>query len=90
MTPNVLATNTTSQRQRIIEHLRQHGSINTMEMRELLNITVPSARIFELRAQGFKIEARYVDLPDAWGRLHKRCAQYHLIDDGACDVGGAE
>ena len=67
-----------AQRARLLSHLREHGSINTFEAIRLLNVLRPGARIFELRARGYKIATHLGVLKDDQGRLHHRVATYYL------------
>ncbi len=45
-----------TQEQRVLNYIREHGSITSMQAFADLKITRLSARIFNLRAQGFNIE----------------------------------
>lgn len=50
-----------SKHQKVLEHLKEHGSITSLEAIELYGATRLSAIIFNLRKQGFDIET--IDLP---------------------------
>lgn len=45
-----------TQEQRVLNYIREHGSITSMQAFTDLKITRLSARIFNLRAQGYNIE----------------------------------
>lgn len=45
-----------TQEQRVLNYIREHGSITSMQAFADLKITRLSARIFNLRAQGYNIE----------------------------------
>lgn len=45
-----------TQEQRVLDYIREHGSITSMQAFTDLKITRLSARIFNLRARGFNIE----------------------------------
>lgn len=47
--------------QKVLEHLKEHGTITSLEAIELYGATRLSAIIFNLRKRGFDIET--VDLP---------------------------
>ena len=47
-----------TQRQRLLEHLQQHGSITTDEARRWLGIMHPAGRVRELRHMGWDIRTR--------------------------------
>ncbi|MGZ8190090.1 MAG: helix-turn-helix domain-containing protein [Methylococcaceae bacterium] len=51
----MLANNSQSQRNRLLEHPRQHRRITTLEARAKLDVLHPAARIQELRGQGNNI-----------------------------------
>lgn len=74
-------TSLPAQRLRLLEYMRQHGSINTFEAEHLLNIMRPGARIADLRAQGHCIRTHLGTIEDAHGRKHPRVATYYLSAD---------
>lgn len=45
-----------TQEQRVLDYIREHGSITSMQAFTNLKITRLSARIFNLRARGFNIK----------------------------------
>ena len=47
-----------TQNERIYEYMKKHGSITTKDAYEQLGVTRLSARIFELKEQGVKIEKK--------------------------------
>ena len=50
-------TKKTTKHQKVLNHLRQHGTINTWTAIELYRATRLSAIIFNLRAKGLKIDS---------------------------------
>lgn len=77
---NVNATDTASQRSRILARLRE-GSVTTIQLIEEENILRPGARINELRKSGHDIKTHLVDVLDPWGRKHSRVALYYISGD---------
>jgi hypothetical protein len=49
------STKASSQRQRILDHLRNHGPLTTLAARRELDVMHPAARVQELRARGYRI-----------------------------------
>lgn len=49
-----------TQKQRVYEYMKRHGSITTMQAFRDLNITRLSARIYDLRHDGIPIEQTHV------------------------------
>lgn len=47
-----------TQNERIHEYMKKHGSITTKDAYEQLGVTRLSARIYELKEQGVKIEKK--------------------------------
>jgi hypothetical protein len=64
------------QRARLEAHFRLHGSISTLEGRNVLGILHPAARVQELRESGHRIITVWNRETDATGRRH-RVARYH-------------
>lgn len=67
-----------SQRQRLLNWLRENGRITTLEARGLLNILSPAARIYELRQEQHNIVRYWVYDFTSEGRKH-RVAKYVLL-----------
>lgn len=65
-----------TQKERIIDYIRLHGSITTMEAFSNLHITRLSARIEELKKDGYKIHCTIVTKPGTDGRV--RYGRYSL------------
>jgi hypothetical protein len=63
-------TSKATQRHALLEHLRVHGRISTIESPEQLGISHPAARVMELRRQNLQIETLRVLEADASGRPH--------------------
>lgn len=67
---------TASQRSRILAHLKQFGSLTTLQARHLLDIMHPSMRILELRELGFQITTIPSSDYTPEGNEHRRVAKY--------------
>ena len=79
-------TSASAQRLRLLAYLRRHGSVNTFEARQILDIMMPAARVKELRAQGHNIETHLGTLCDDQGREQPNVATYYLSADPAGKV----
>lgn len=66
-----------AQRSRLLDWLRK-GPITTLEARRVLDILMPAARVFELRAQGFDILMCRVWQYTSTGKRHS-VARYSLV-----------
>jgi len=66
-----------TQRNKLLRYIRDHGSINTFQAREI-GCMSPAPRVMELRAQGFNIVANYMTIEDKDGVKHKGVAVYTL------------
>ena len=76
-----------NQRLRLLDYLKTHGTITTLQARGLLDILAPAARIFELRHNyGYRINK--VDISDYTEakRKHTGIAKYVLVNDKASEV----
>lgn len=60
------------QRAIILQHLRQHGEISTIEARERYGIMSPASRVLELRRAGHRIDTVRFRAPDANGQFHNQ------------------
>ncbi len=67
-----------TQRLRLLAAFETRQSITTIEARRELDILMPAARVFELRARGFDIETFWIDDMTECGRKH-RVARYVLM-----------
>lgn len=68
-----------NQRERLLEALRKHGSITTIDARRFLDILNPHARIWELRNRhGFLIETIWVYQDTEKGKPH-RVGKYVIL-----------
>ena len=56
-----------TQEQRILKHLKENGSITSWEAIMEYGITRISARIFELRKQGYKITNERISTKNRYG-----------------------
>lgn len=65
-----------TQKERIIDYIRLHGSITTMEAFSNLHITRLSARIEELKKDGYKSHCTIVTKPGTEGTV--RYGRYSL------------
>lgn len=60
-----------TQRERLLQALRAHGSITTLEARKHLDILSPAPRIMELRRAGRGIRTDLVRQATDCGKLHR-------------------
>lgn len=65
------------QRRRLLDGLRR-GPVTTIQARRDLDIMMPAARVFELRARGYAIVTYWAHEPTECGRLHT-VARYALL-----------
>lgn len=74
-----------AQRQRLMAHIRQHGSIDTVQARRDLDIMHPGGSVLELRKAGVPIETIRVSVPTEAGKMHS-VGRYILAgQDGAVE-----
>jgi hypothetical protein len=59
------------QRARLLRHLQHHGQIDTLTARRKLDILMPAARVFELRAMGHLISLVWVVRETECGKPHR-------------------
>ena len=73
-----------NQRLRLLDYLKAHGTITTLQARSELDILAPAARIFELRHNyGYRInKVDIVDFTEA-RRKHTGIAKYVLVSEKA-------
>lgn len=67
-----------SQRGRLLEHLKKHDGIDTVDARRNLDILCPASRIIELRRGGHNIVTVWVYRQTECGKMH-RIAKYVLF-----------
>ncbi|MHB1076397.1 helix-turn-helix domain-containing protein [Thiobacillus sp.] len=67
-----------TQRLRLLAAFETRHSLTTIEARRDLDILMPAARVFELRARGFDIATIWTDALTECGRKH-RVARYVLM-----------
>lgn len=60
-----------SQRDRIMEGLKAHGALATIDMRRDLDVMSPAPRILELRRDGQPIQTEWVTQATDSGKLHR-------------------
>ena len=68
-----------NQKNRILEHMRQHNGITPMEAFGELGITKLATRIGELIEDGYKIRKVWVDDVNRYGE-HVRYMRYFLVE----------
>lgn len=68
-----------TQRLRLLAAFETRHSLTTIEARRDLDILMPAARVFELRARGYDIETIWTDDLTECGRKH-RVARYVLME----------
>lgn len=66
----------TTQWQRIVSYMRNHGSITSWEAIQHLGCTRLSGRIYEIKKMGYNIQKDMVDVPTRYGNT--RIAVYRL------------
>ena len=69
---------THTQRLHLLAAFEKQHSLTTIEARRDLDILMPAARVFELRARGFEIATIWTDDLTECGRRH-RVARYVMI-----------
>lgn len=70
--------NAAAQRGRVLEYLRDHGSLSTLDARHLIDVMHPAARIMELRRAGHSITTVWTHATTPEGGTH-RIARYRLM-----------
>ena len=75
--PNYNDNSAHSQRMRLLHRLHQ-SNLTTIEARRDLDILMPAARVFELRARGHDIATFWTEGTTDCGRKH-RIARYVLV-----------
>lgn len=63
---------------RILEYIRKHGSITSMDAFRDLSITRLSARIYDLRAKGYDIKTLKMEISNPDGSHNSYYAKYIL------------
>ena len=58
------------QRARLLEAIRAHGGVTTLEAARFLDIVDPRPRIVELRKEGYGIVTSWTRQPSECGRFH--------------------
>jgi hypothetical protein len=86
MNKKILSTRIADQCGRLHEHLREHKSITTVEARRDLDIMMPAARIFDLKASGANIQTFMETAETKPGHPHK-IARYVLLTSETDVVG---
>ncbi|TCW63404.1 MULTISPECIES: helix-turn-helix domain-containing protein [Burkholderia] len=71
-----------AQRHRILDFLRQYGSLSTLDARHKIDVLHPAARILELRRIGVEISTIWTQEATPEGGWH-RVARYHLMREVA-------
>ena len=60
-----------AQRQRLLAYAQEHGSVDTLTARRELDILMPAARVFELRAMGHALPLIWVRRQTDAGKMHR-------------------
>jgi hypothetical protein len=63
----------TNQRQRILQYIREFGSITSLEAYKDLGITQLGARIFELKREGYNFSTQIEYGNNRWRRKNRLC-----------------
>ena len=61
-----------AQRGRLLQYLKEHGSITTLQARQLLAVMHPAGRIRELRHSGYAISTYWSVDVDSAGIKHRQ------------------
>lgn len=77
-----IGNDATAQRSRVLEFLRRHGSLSTIDARHLIDVMHPAARVMELRRQGHDIMTAWAHETTSEGGAH-RVARYHLMSEAS-------
>lgn len=75
--PQFNGNDAATQRHRILDFLRQHGSLSTLDARHMIDVMHPAARVMELRGAGHQITTVWSHEVTPEGGEH-RVARYHL------------
>jgi predicted HTH transcriptional regulator len=76
--PKFKDNSTNNQRAKLLDYLKEHGSITTAQARELLDVMSPAPRIMELKARGYLIVTQFGHWISDHGINHKGVARYVL------------
>ena len=68
----------TSQKQRILDYIKAHGSITSLEAYKYLGITQLGARIFELKDEGHTFATEYENGKNRYGE-ETQYKRYRLV-----------
>ncbi|MFT4063359.1 helix-turn-helix domain-containing protein [Paraburkholderia sp.] len=69
-----------AQRSRILDFLRRYGSLSTLDVRHMIDVMHPAARVMELRRCGHEIVTVWSNEMTPEGGEH-RVARYHLMSE---------
>lgn len=69
-----------TQRRAILNHLRSYGTLTSMEAFKLYGVTRLSAKIFDLRKEGYNIVTNMKAGKTRFG-THCEYAEYELLED---------
>ncbi len=72
MTKKRSSNSNAAQRGRLLHYLKQHGSITTLQARQVLAVMSPAPRIKELRDLGYSIITNWVKGIDSAGVEHRQ------------------
>lgn len=68
-----------TQRKRVLDYMREHGSITSKEAFEKLAVTRLSAVVFDLRAEGHEIKSKNESGRNVFGERTNYC-RYVLVE----------
>ena len=69
-----------NQNQRILDYMRKHGSITTLDAMRDIAVARLASRICDLRRMGYNIHSTMIEVENRWGeKCHVK--QYRLIDE---------
>lgn len=74
-----MKTKVISQDERVLNHLKKHKTITSLQAIKLFGITRLSACIFRLRRKGYRIDTYIIHPTNRYG-TKGNCGEYHLIE----------
>ncbi|OXJ00817.1 MULTISPECIES: helix-turn-helix domain-containing protein [Burkholderia] len=80
--PQSSGNDAAAQRNRVLDYLRHHGSISTLDARHVIDVMHPAARVMELRRFGHEIATVWSHETTPEGGEH-RVARYCLLREVA-------
>ena len=76
-----MENNNPTQAQRVLDYMKEHGSITQLEALNELGVMRLASRISNLKKQGYTFESKFVSVRNRYGE-ECRVKQYRLGGDG--------